>query len=147
MLIVELVAQILGLRRPMAAEHIFDAATASPTPIKFRLASIDQLISTWSNVAIVDHSGLVIHTDAAASCVKQPVAEGEAKAAADGRVKVTIRFAMGIRGKEDTVDSRSTVPIQVHVAAVGLHAEDEPVPLKVVTNLAAANYSGFVIAP
>src|SRR5947207_1531568 len=48
------------------------------------------------HVADAIHPLLVSHTDAAASCVKQPVAEGEAKAAADGRIKVTIRFAVGI---------------------------------------------------
>jgi len=40
-LIIELVTQILGFHRPVAAEHVFNAAATGPAPVKFGLASIE----------------------------------------------------------------------------------------------------------
>src|SRR5438477_5438288 len=72
-LVVEFVEQILSFDRPVATEHLFNAAANRIAPIHLLSVSIEKVTTARSGVAIIDDAFLVIHADAAASRVNNHV--------------------------------------------------------------------------
>src|SRR5947208_14606895 len=61
----------------MAAKHVLEAATNGIAPIEILFVSVDRTGTAWPCAAIVNESCFVIHADAAAGRVNQPVIERE----------------------------------------------------------------------
>src|SRR5207302_10035119 len=90
----------------MAAKHVLEAATNSIAPIEILFVSVDRTGTAWPCAAIVNESCFVIHADAAAGRVNQPVIERDTDASAKGGIKITVRRRMR-RGVNSTA-RRST---------------------------------------
>src|SRR6267378_1043032 len=65
----------------------------------------------------------------------------------NGSVEIAVRLTACVRTKIYGVEPWRAAAVQVHVTAVSFDSEDEPIPLKIVTDLAAGDDSGLVIAP
>src|ERR1700726_4983502 len=87
-LIIELVTKVLGFQSPVAAHHVFDAAAASPTPVKIFPTGMEPFPAARARVAIVDNTGFIIHTDSAAGSIEQPFAKGDTKAPTRSHVEI-----------------------------------------------------------
>ena len=70
MLIVQLVAQIVGPDRPVAGEHVFDAATTGPAPVELLLVAVDQGAAAWTGNAIIHDARVIIDADATTAAIK-----------------------------------------------------------------------------
>src|SRR5207244_9205342 len=139
-LLIHLVAQIFGSERPMAAEHIFDATAAGPSPVKI-------LFATENTFTRIRNLRLVIYPDTAAGPVKQPVTERKTEPSTDCGKEIAVA-STGVRAERRVIRPRfDSVPLQVHVTAFGFDTEHQPIPLEVVTDLTAGNEARLVISP
>src|SRR5438045_1682759 len=123
----------------MAAKHVFDAAATRPTPREIVAVAVDIF-------GVVINAGLVVHANATAGSVEEPVTARESDTPANCGEEVAVAAA--------DVWSTSTVrarllaaAVEVHVAALSFNSEDKPIPLEIVTDLAAGDDTRLIITP